>query len=111
MAHFAQIDENNKVTKIIVINNIYENIGSYFIANTLQLPGTWIQTSFNGNIRKRFAEVGGSYDPDNDVFIGRKPFSSWVINTDTFEWEPPVARPEGGDYKWNEEEQNWDLVE
>lgn len=80
MAHFAQLDENNIVQQVIVISNKVcgeptldfpdtEAAGRAFIANTLNLSGTWKQTSYNGNFRGKYAGIGDTYDAVNDVFV------------------------------------------
>ena len=69
MAHFAEIDNTNKVLQVLVIDNSQESRGQDFIANDLGLGGTWIQTSYNANIRGKYAAIGDVYDPINDVFI------------------------------------------
>jgi hypothetical protein len=89
MAHFAEIDENNTVIRVVVVNNSEEHRGQEFLSNDLGLGGTWIQTSYNNNFRKQFAGVGFTYDPQADVFIAPKPFPSWVLN-DNYDWVPPV---------------------
>jgi hypothetical protein len=67
MAHFAQI-ENNIVTQVLVVDNAQEHRGQEFLANDLGLGGTWVQTSYNGNIRGKYAGIGDIYDPVDDVF-------------------------------------------
>jgi hypothetical protein len=67
MAHFAQI-ENNIVTQVLVVDNAQEHRGQEFLANDLGLGGTWVQTSYNGNIRGKYAGIGDIYDPIDDVF-------------------------------------------
>jgi len=69
MAHFAQIDKDNKVIQVIVIPDEFEKKGQDYCAKTLKLGGTWIQTSYNSKIRGKFAGAGDSYDPDTDEFI------------------------------------------
>lgn len=69
MAHFAKIDENNKVVEVLVVDNSQEHRGQEFLAVDCGLGGTWIQTSYNGNIRGKYAGVGDTYDAVNDVFI------------------------------------------
>ncbi len=69
MAHFAEIDSNNTVLRVLVVDNSLEAEGANFLANTLGLGGTWIQTSYNANFRGRFAGIGMTYDPVNDVFV------------------------------------------
>jgi hypothetical protein len=77
MAYFAQIDKTNTVTQVIAITNDVvpdpapenENLGQDFIANTLGLPGTWLQTSYNGNFRGTYAGIGYTYDATLDEFV------------------------------------------
>lgn len=69
MAHFAEIDQNNIVLRVLVIDNKHETRGQEFLANDLGLGGTWIQTSYNASIRGKFAGVGDFYDKEKDVFI------------------------------------------
>ena len=72
MAHFAEIDNTNKVLRVLVVDNSQENRGQEFLANDLNLGGTWIQTSYNANFRGKFAGTGDVYDPVNDVFVSPK---------------------------------------
>jgi hypothetical protein len=80
MAHFARI-YNNTVTDIIVISDDIapdpapdnEQQGQEFIADVLGLTGEWLQTSYNGNFRGRYAGVGFTYDPDADEFVAPEP--------------------------------------
>ena len=114
MAHFAQIDEQGVVTQVIVVNNsdiLDENgqeseaIGKQFCTDLL--GGEWVQTSYNSNIRKQYAVIGGSYDSVNDVFIVIKPYPSWVLD-ENFDWQSPVPYPaDGGNYGWDENSQQW----
>lgn len=111
MAHFAEIDENNIVTRVLVVPDEQEHRGQDFLAKDLGLSGTWIQTSYNDNIRKRFAGIGMTYDPANDVFVEPQPFSSWVLDED-FSWQAPVPYPEDGEaYIWDEDLQAWSSPE
>jgi hypothetical protein len=114
MAHFAKI-ENGIVTQVIVVNNdaieggdfpAKEPLGQEFCTGLL--GGNWKQTSYNGNFRGRYAGIGYSYDAVLDVFIAPKPFPSWILNSETTDWEAPVARPAEGMWVWNEDEQRWD---
>lgn len=73
MAHFAEIDNTNKVLRVLVVDNSQESRGQEFLANDCGLGGTWIQTSYNANIRGKFAGTGDIYDPINDVFIRPEP--------------------------------------
>jgi len=73
MAHFAEIDNNNTVLRVLVVDNSLEHRGADFLANDLRLGGTWIQTSYNNNIRKNYAGIGYTYDSTRDAFIAPKP--------------------------------------
>jgi hypothetical protein len=107
MAHFAEIDENNIVVRVLVVANDLEHKGAEFLANDLGLGGTWIQTSFNGTIRKNFAGVGFTYDPVNDWFHSPSPYPSWTLDSNA-QWVAPVEKPTDGKlYAWDEEEGQW----
>jgi hypothetical protein len=127
MAHFAQLDENNIVTQVIVVDNNEiidghtgqedEILGIAFCKKLL--GGNWIQTSYNNNLRVRYAGVGYSYNKELDAFIPPKPFESWILNNDTADWESPIGPcPEltqeqidsRSAYNWNEETKQWDLI-
>jgi len=69
MAHFAEIDSNNTVLRVLVIPNEVEERGQDYLAKDLNLGGTWIQTSYNANIRGKYAAIGDIYDKEADVFI------------------------------------------
>ena len=78
MAHFAQLDETNIVTQVIVVNNdelldngVESEAKGIAFCQSL-LGGTWVQTSYNGNIRKNYAGIGYSYDATRDAFIAPK---------------------------------------
>ena len=119
MAHFAELDENNTVLQVIVVHNNelkgangveYENKGIQF-CETLFGHANWKQTSYNHNIRKQFAAAGYTYDQDKDVFVAPQPFPSWSLD-DNSDWQAPTPMPEDDNlYSWNEETQDWDLVE
>ena len=114
MAHFAQL-ENNIVTKVIVVDNKdtsnkegveIEQIGIDFCSNLL--GGTWLQTSYNGNIRKNYAGIGYAYDESRDAFIAPKPFNSWILDEDKAQWKAPVDYPaDDKRYSWDEETTSW----
>ena len=121
MAHFAEIDENGVVLRVLVVDNAQENDGQNFLANTLGLGGTWLKTSYNTSggvhssggtpFRKNYAGVGYTYDSGRDAFIPPKPYPSWTLNETSCLWEAPVAYPtDGARYTWNEETTSWDLV-
>lgn len=82
MAHFAQIDSDNKVMRVLSVPDEQENRGQDFLANDLKLGGTWIQTSYNHKIRGKFAGIGDTYDADLDLFISPPPPPEIVEETD-----------------------------
>jgi len=117
MAHFAEIGLDNTVLRVIVVHNnelLDENgveqeaKGAEFCRNLL--GGTWVQTSYNGNIRKNFAGAGFTYDSERDAFIPPKPYASWVLNEDICQWVAPIPMPEDGVYGWDEDTQSWVAV-
>lgn len=109
MSHFAELDENNVVLRVLVGDNNMPNEGyDWFVEN---LGGTWVQTSYNGTIRKNYAGIGYTYDEDRDAFIPPKPFESWELNETTCRWQAPVPYPQDGRlYNWNEDTTSWDEV-
>lgn len=110
MAHFAEIDGNNTVVRVLVVPDEQEHRGQDFLAADLGLGGVWVQTSYNHNIRKQFAGVGFTYDADADVFIAPQPFASWTLD-ENHDWQAPVSYPEDGlVYFWNEENLDWEPV-
>ena len=121
MAHFAEVDSNNVVLRVLVVGNDQEERGQEFLANDLGLGGTWLKTSYNtqGGVhtlggtpfRKNYAGIGYTYDAGRDAFIPPKPFNSWTLDEETCLWNAPVAYPnDGGMYTWNEDNQSWDEV-
>jgi hypothetical protein len=122
MAHFAELDENNIVTRVIVVANSdtadangveKEHIGAAFCEKLF--GGTWKQTSYNANFRKHYAGAGYTYRADIDAFVPPQPYPSWTLNTETAVWESPVPIPEDAGtgeppkmYSWNEETGAWD---
>jgi len=68
MAHFAEIDANNKVIRVLVVDNSLELKGEDFLSNDLGLGGRWIQTSYNGNFRGRYAGIDSIYNEELDIF-------------------------------------------
>ena len=110
MAHFAEINEENKVVRVLVTDNDAPNEGYDWLVENL--GGNWVKTSYNGNIRKNFAGVGFTYDETLDAFIGLQPFPSWKLDKKTCQWKAPKAYPtDGFTYFWNEEELNWELAD
>ncbi len=84
MAHYAEIDENNVVLRVIVVHNDYESEGPQYCSNLL--GGNWVQTSYNANFRKNFAGIGYTYDTIRDAFVPPKPSENAVLNEDTCQW-------------------------
>ena len=115
MAHFAQLNEENLVTQVIVVANQdtadqdgveNEAIGIEFCTNLL--GGKWVQTSYNARIRKNYAGVGYKYDKDLDAFIPPQPFASWTLNNETAQWEAPTPYPtDDKRYTWDEATTAW----
>ena len=116
MSHFAQIDNNNIVTQVIVAEQDFINSGA------VGDPSMWIQTSYNTfagehrnggtPLRKNYAGIGYTYDSSRDAFIPPKPaFDSWRLNEDTCLWEAPTPYPtDGKAYEWNELGRVWQLI-
>jgi len=116
MAHFAQVDENNVVTRVLVIDRDEIDGGDWGD------PSSWIQTSYNTRagvhygpdgypdggvaLRKNYAGEGYAYDPALDAFIPPKNYPSWVLNEQTCLWNAPYPAPEG-EYYWDEQTQSW----
>ena len=118
MSHFALIDDNNVVIQVLVIEKEEVDTGNW--GN----PSKWIQTSYNtvggvhygpngepdGGValRKNYAGIGYTYDPIIDAFIPPKLYPSWLLNTDTCQWQAPIPYPTDGKlYSWNEETFSW----
>ena len=112
MSHWAEINENNIVLRVTVGDNndpAGDEGYSWLINN---LGGTWVKTSYNGNIRKNFAGIGMTYDSTRNAFILPKPYASWILNEETCQWQAPVAYPnDDGIYTWNESTLSWDTAE
>jgi hypothetical protein len=121
MAHFAKVVDNIVVQVIVAEPEFFDT----FVDTT---PGQWIQYSYNVHggvyydpttnepladqstvewtaprLRKNPAGVGAHYDPDADVFYPPRPYSSWVLDTNDYQWKPPYPMPDDGlDYTWSE---------
>ena len=117
MAHWAEIDSDNIVTRVLVVADDKED-GQKFLAEDLALGGTWKKTSYNtqGGVhanggtpyRKNFAGVGYTYDSQRDAFIPPKPYLSWSLDEEICQWISPVAYPTDGKiYRWDEATTNW----
>ena len=141
MAHFAKLGANGKVIQVLTLDNKDmlnadgiedEAVGQQYLERHNNWPAQmWIQTSYNtqGNkhnsgddskaFRGNYAGIGMIYDEDNDIFISKKPYASWVLNTSEARWQSPIGdAPELTEdenlthyYEWNEEDQSWDKKE
>ena len=137
MAHFAQIDENNIVIQVIVVADAdlydrdarksWEEGGIKFCKKLFGEDTRWVQTSYNSNFRGNYAGIGYSYDESLDLFLPPKPYPSWVVNTETAQWEAPMPHPPvkmkkvwieetkvwaevpEQEFIWNEITQTWDV--
>ena len=110
MAHFAEINENNVVLRVLVVPDKQELRGQSFLAEDLGLGGTWVKTSYNGNIRYNYATVGGIYDPELDAFYEPQPYPSWTLDSKCV-WKAPKQKPDNDNlYSWNEELLDWEKV-
>lgn len=108
MAHWAEIDNDNQVIRVVVGDNDENDEGYQWIVENL--GGTWLKTSYNGSIRGRFAGVGYIYDENLDEFLPPKPMESWVWDSE-HGWIPPISKPDDGFYNWDEEAGAWVEVE
>lgn len=136
MAHYAQVDDQNVVTRVIVIPDEHETDGESYITESLGLPGVWVQTSYTSHAGRRvdpdtnepvegehfrfnFAGEGFTWDPEmgpDGAFIPPKPdgMDSWVLDMDMARWVPPVSPPESVDadgnvifWEWDEASLSW----
>lgn len=106
MAHFAQIDQNNIVVRVVVVADEHEADGENWCAQFFG-GGTWKQTSYNGNMRYNYAGVGYTFDPAADAYYAPQPYPSWSLD-DAYLWQPPIPYPvDGDDYVWDEPTLAW----
>ena len=141
MAHFAKLGSNSKVIQVLTLNNgdmlnadgkEDESVGQQYLERHNNWPAQmWIQTSYNTSggkhnsgddskaLRGNYAGIGYTWDEDNNIFYGKKPHASWVLNTTTASWHSPIGdAPELTDeeksadshYEWNEDGKSWDLT-
>lgn len=110
MAHFAQLNDNNEVTNVIVVSNDVATTEELGLAFLIDWSGytNWKQCSYNGTIRKQFPSIGFTYNPIADVFISIQPYPSWTLD-ENFDWQPPIAKPTDTTmfYVWNEADLTW----
>ena len=110
MAHFAELDQNNVVLRVLVTDNNFPNEGYDWLVESF--GGVWVQTSYNATIRKNYAGIGYVYDSERDAFIAPQPFASWTLDEETCRWEAPATKPDDGKfYTWDEETTTWKEVE
>ena len=146
MAHFAKLGANGKVIQVLTLDNKDmlnadgiedEAVGQQYLERHNNWPAQmWIQTSYNtsGNkhnsgddskaFRGNYAGIGYSWDEDTNIFWPKKPYASWVKNTEDARWQSPIgdapaltaeqeeqneADTHGWGYSWNEDNQSWDL--
>jgi len=124
MAHFAELNSDNKVLRVIVVHNNEllvnsvenEQKGIDFCKSLFGSNTNWIQTSYNNNFRKQYAGINYTYDSIKNKFIAPQPYPSWSLDASD-DWQAPVPRPslteeqisEGKFYSWNEENLSWNL--
>ena len=117
MAHFARLNEINKVISVeVVVNEVItdsdgneqEQVGIDFLTQHNGGVGWYKQTSYNGTFRKNYAGIGYTYDATRDAFIAPQPFNSWILNEDTCQWDSPVPYPDDDKmYTWDEATTSW----
>ena len=138
MAHYAKLGANNKVIGVHVVNDSDclnadgiedEEVGRQFLERIHSWP-LWKKTSYNTSggkhssgdnskaLRGNYAGIGMTYDDDNDIFIGKKPYASWTLNVAEARWQSPIGdaptlsddEKETHIYEWNESTGAWDKV-
>jgi hypothetical protein len=117
MAHFAELDAHDVVTRVIVVSNnelLDENgveseaKGISFCQSLYGVDTKWVQTSYNASFRKNYAGKGYTYSQSLDAFVPIRPFPSWILNETFVIWEPPIPRPnDGNKYRWDEDSLSW----
>ena len=138
MAHFAKLGSNSKVIQVLTLNNgdmlnadgvEDESVGQQYLERHNNWPAQmWIQTSYNTSggthnsggtpLRGNYAGIGMTWDEDNNIFYGKKPYASWVLNTTTASWHSPIGdapddltdeeKAAKTHYVWNEGSGAWD---
>ena len=96
MAHFAELDNNNVVLRVVVVSNDCvpsdEHIdGETWCVNFFKTPN-WKQTSYNHNFRKQYCGIGFTYDSAKNKFISPTPHASWALDAND-DWQAPVTYP------------------
>ena len=120
MAHFAELNDNKVVTRVVVIGNDIPANGGTLEDNDMHIDGekfciklfkggVWKQTSYNSNFRKQYAGIGSTYDSVKDKFISPQPYNSWALDAND-DWQAPVTYPTDITEKrisWDEENLRW----
>ena len=120
MAHFAELDNNNVVTRVVVVGNDVSTAAGPLGTNDMHVDGetwcidffkggTWKQTSYNHNFRKQYAGKGYTFDAAKNKFISPQPFDSWALDGND-DWQAPVTYPTDNTDKrisWDEAGQKW----
>jgi hypothetical protein len=124
MSHFAEIDENDVVLRVIVAEQDFIDSGA------VGDPSRWIQTSYNTHggvhykpnsrvpsedqtkaLRKNYANIGDTYDRNRDAFIRPQPFPSWTLDETSCWWIPPIPKPSNNElYRWDEDKALWVVI-
>lgn len=103
MKYYAQI---NKINHVVQVVNLDDKKNATWLEKTF--GGVWIQTTKDGSIRKNYAGIGYTYDKTRDAFIPPTPFTSWVLDEETCQWEAPTPYSEDGKaYSWDEDTVSW----
>lgn len=109
MAHWAELNNNNIVVRVLVGDNNDPNGDEGYQWLIDNLGGTWIKTSYNNSIRGIYAGIGYSYNQEEDIFIVPQPYPSWTRNGSL--WEAPTPKPtDDGSYRWVEADLNWQVI-
>ena len=106
MAHYAQVN-NNIVQQVLVMDNEWteQEIQDWLTTNVSS--DSWVQTSYNNNIRKQFAGICMTYDAVKDKFIASQPFPSWALDSND-DWQAPTPMPvDDKMYEWDEDSLAW----
>lgn len=110
MAHFAELDDNNIVIRVIVVDDENEHDGENWCHNFA--GGRWKQTSYNNKMRYNYAGIGYIFDELADAFYAPRPYASWSLDRSAYIWRAPKARPDDGKiYVWDEYTLTWTSAE
>ena len=128
MAHFAELNDNKVVTRVVVIGNDIPANGGTLEDNDMHIDGekfciklfkggVWKQTSYNSNFRKQYAGIGSTYDSVKDKFISPQPYNSWALDAND-DWQAPVTYPTDTGTEeflklisWDEDNLRWTAID